>query len=177
MRRSSDTSNEWLEEKTRNLRGGRPPRVEVFLRSFAPPLGVREQQERILEQLTAFERRGLVETVHVTVWGNAVCPDSHGTETQTGQQIIERVEELRTWGDRYDVDVETTFDERSVVSSVTDEEYQRIVLPRLCLGVYDGDELDLVLPCSVDETPFCVDDFLQTFERPQSLETGIGTSA
>lgn len=177
MRGSSDQASEWWNAKTRSLRSGRPPRIEVFLRSFAPPIGVREQQEGVLERLSTLERRGVVEAVTVDVWGKAVCPDGHCGRTHAGEQILDRIDEFCTWAAEADVPVEAPFDECRVSSRTTDEEFSKVVLPRLCLGVYVDSDLELVLPCRFDGESVPITAFLSALEAAPAPEGGIGTSA
>ncbi|WP_424019987.1 HTH domain-containing protein (plasmid) [Halorientalis pallida] len=176
MRRSSDQASEWWNAKTRSLRSGHPPRIEVFLRSFAPPIGVREQQEAVLERLADLERQGVVETVSVDIWGKAVCPEGHCGETHAGERILDRIDEFRGWAADAEVSVESPFEERFVTSTTTDEQFLKIVLPRLCLGVYVDDDLRLVLPCQLEDETISVESFLSALESAPRAER-IGTSA
>ena len=175
MRGSSDNATEWLEEKTRTLREGEPPRIEVFLRSLAPPIGVREQQETLLERLRTFERRGVIASVEVSVWGDAVCPDGCCSETPAGREVLDRTRRMRRWAREADGDVRTTFEEKRVSSSVTDERFRRIVLPRVAVGVHRDDDLELVVPCCVGEETLPVESFLDAYERERSARP-VGTS-
>ena len=176
MRRSSDQTSEWWTAKTRSLRSGRPPRIELFLRSFAPPIGVREQQEGLLKELSRLERKGVVETVSVDIWGKAVCPEGHCGETHAGERILDRIEEFRTWATDADVPVESPFEERTVTSSTTHEEFRKIILPRLCLGVYVDRDLQLVLPCRMEDDTISVEALLSALESAPPAER-VGTSA
>lgn len=177
MRGSSDQSNEWLEEKLRTLRSGTPPVVQLFLRSLAPPVGIREQQERVLRQLRNLEHQGVVESVDVTVWGDAVCPEGNCAETPLGQEILARISELRQWAIETPVDIDTPFEEKHVSSSVTNESFRRIIPPRITVGVYTGDDVSLVLPCHLEGRSFDVVDFLSAFEQVGTIDNSIGTSA
>ena len=176
MRRSSDQASEWWNAKTRSLRGGRPPRIEVFLRSFAPPIGVREQQEDVLEQLSQLESQGVVESISVDIWGKAVCPEGHCGETHAGERILDRIDEFRAWAADADVPVDSPFEERLVTSTTTDEEFRKIVLPRLCLGVYADEDLQLVLPCQLEDETISVESLLSALDAAPPAER-IGTSA
>lgn len=177
MKRSSNQSNEWWEEKTGILQAGRPPRVKVFLRSLAPPIGRCQQQDGVLQQLQSFERQGLLDSVEVSVWGKSVCPDSASAQTQPGKQILEYIDEFTSWSARTNVSAELPFEEKSVSASIIDEEYQKIVLPQVCLGVYAGEQLELVLPCEINSDYFGVEEFLSSVEQQSPVERGIGTSA
>lgn len=177
MRGSSDNAAAWLEEQARTLHSEQPQRVEVFLRSLAPPIGVRERQEALLERLRAFERRGLIESIDITVWGDAVCPDGCCTETVPGRDFLGRVNEMRRWARNAEADVEVPFEEKQVISSITDEQFRKIVLPRIAIGVHTDGDLEPVFPCRVSDESVSVRSFLDSCERDTTAERGIGTSA
>lgn len=177
MKRSSNQSNEWFEEKTGTLQTGQPPRVRIFLRSLAPPLGASQQQNDVLEQLESFERQGVLEEMDVTVWGKSICPESAGSQTGPGEQILERIEEFTSWSASEDVSVDLSFEENDVDCSITDEQYRKIVLPRVCLAVYAEEEPELVLPCKINGDYYRVEDLITSFQQRTPVEQGIGTSA
>ncbi|MFD1588309.1 HTH domain-containing protein [Halorientalis brevis] len=177
MKRSSNQSNEWWEEKTSMLHAGHSPRVKVFLRSLAPPMGTCQQQNEALEQLQSFERQGLLDSVDVTVWGKSICPDSAAAQTEPGTRILDYVDEFTAWGARTGSSTELPFEEQRVSSSILDEQYQKIVLPQVCFGVYTSDQLELVLPCEIDGESYGVEDFIRIVEQQSPVEREIGTSA
>jgi hypothetical protein len=146
------------------------------LRSFAPPIGVREQQEAVLEDLSRLERQDALESVSVDVWGKAVCPEGQCGDTHAGERVLERIEEFRAWAADADGPVESPFEERTVSSTTTDEKFRKIVLPRFCLGVYVDSDLHLVLPCQFGDETFSVEALISALESAQPAER-IGTSA
>lgn len=149
----------------------------MFLRSLAPSIGVRERQESLLERLRAFERQGVIESVDITVWGDAVCPDDRCAETTFGRDVLDRINGMRRWARNAEVDVETPFEEKQVASSITDERFRKIVLPRVVIGVYTDGDLELALPCRVAGETVPVRSFLDSYERVTTVERSIGTSA
>ena len=177
MERSSNQSNEWWEEKTGTVHGGHPSRAAVFLRSLAPPAGACQQQDDVLDQLQSLERQGVFETVDVNVWGKAICPDSEAARTAPGAQLLDYVNEFRSWATSKDQPTDVPFEEVSVSCSFTDEHYRKIVLPQVCLTVYSDDQLDLVLPCEVDGEYYSVEEFLRSVDRGTPVGQEIGTSA
>jgi len=177
MKRSSDHVTEWWEEKTRSLRSGHPPRVELCVRSLTPPVGVCKQQDDLIERLQTFERQGVLDSLAVTVWGKAVSPDSQCGNTDTGRGIMDRLDSYRSWEPRVDASVTDPFQEETVSSSITGEQFRKVVLPRVCLGIHAEDELELVLPYDIDDVAFRIADFLAAFEPQKLSEQGIGTSA
>lgn len=177
MKRSSNPSDEWWEEKTGTLQSGHAARAEVFLRSLTPAVGACQQQEGVLEQLQTLEQQGLFETVDCNVWGKSVCPDSAAAQTGPGRRILDHIDEFSSWAARIDEPIEMPFEETAVSCSITDEQYQKVVLPQICLAVYAGEELELVLPCEVDGDCYGVAEFVSSIERRNPIEQGLGTSA
>lgn len=177
MNGSSVDPDEWLEQKARTLGSDRPVSVEVYLRSFAPPIGARERQEEIVSKLRELEERGRLETVEVTVWGDAVCPDGCCAETHTGREILNRMKELQQWGNDEPCTVERTFEEKHVTSAVTDEAFKKIIPPRITLGVYSRGDIRLVLPCRIGDETVCVNDFLEALERTEPMQQSTASSS
>lgn len=177
MKSSSADVDEWWEQKQRRIGSGRPVAIEVFLRSFAPPIGAKQRQDTVVEELRRLEDSGEIDAVNVTIWGDAVCPDGCCAETPAGREILDRMSELQQWSADESDGVETTFEETRVSSSVTDETFRKIVPPRITLGVYSRGEVVLVLPCKVGPESLCVDDFLTAFERSEQVRRGIESSA
>jgi len=140
-------------------------------------MGTCQQQDGVLEQLQSFERQGHLDEVDVTVWGKSICPESSAAQTDPGRRILEYIDEFTTWGARVESNAELPFEEKQVSSSILDEQYQRIVLPQVCLGVYAGEQLELVLPCEIDGEYYSVTEFLSAIEQQSPVERGIGTSA
>jgi len=170
MNGSSVDPDEWLEQKARTLGSERPVSVEVYLRSFAPPIGARERQEDVVDRLRELEECGRLETVEVTIWGDAVCPDGCCAETRTGREILDRMMELQQWGAEEPCTVEQTFEEKHVTSSVTDEAFTKIIPPRITLGVHSRGDIRLVLPCRIGNETVCVTDFLAAVERTEPIQ-------
>lgn len=142
----------------------------MYLRSFAPPIGVKEHQEEVVSKLREFDECGRLETVDVTIWGDAVCPDGCCAETRPGREILDRMAELQQWGSEESCTVEQTFEEKHATSSVTDEAFTKIVPPRITIGVCSRGDIRLVLPCRLGNETVCVTDFLNAVERTESIQ-------
>lgn len=176
MTESPTEPDEWWEQTHRDI-AGRPVSVEVYLRSFAPPLGARQRQESVVDTLRAMAEGGILDGVGVTVWGEAVCPDGCCAETPAGRDILASIAELQQWADEEPVPVETPFEEKRVTSSVTDEAFRKVVPPRVTVGVYCRGDVALVLPCEVDGETFCVSDLITAFERTDPVRQRAESSA
>ncbi|MFB6164766.1 MAG: HTH domain-containing protein [Haloarculaceae archaeon] len=150
--------------------------MAVFLRSLAPSIGAYSRQEAILEHLTELADRGRLEIASTTVWGRAVCPEGQSVDTGAGGRVLDRIEQFQAWATEADARIDLPVEERTVAASVTDERYRKLVLPRLCLGVSLGDDLELVLPCEVAGESFCVEEFLATFDDRAAADRSVGLS-
>lgn len=174
---SPNNTKEWLEAKARTLRTGTAPHVSLYVRSLAPPLGAHQRQDDILDQLYSFEKREIIESVSTRVWGKSICPENTSAETGIGQRIMDQLAAFRSWQSESAAEIELPFEDKHVVSSIAEEDYQAIVLPRVCLSVYSENDVELVLPCEIDGTTCCVEDFLSLFDERPSTERVIETSA
>lgn len=138
-------------------------RVELFVRSLAPS-GAHERQQAVVSRLERLVSDGRIDTVSTTVWGRRICPEM-AADLTVGRSILDRVDRLRTWARRHDASLEPSFDEH-VERSMLDGTHTVVVLPVLCLAVFEGDDLRGVFPCVKDGTPCTVEDGLDLLEDP-----------
>jgi hypothetical protein len=137
-------------------------RVEVYVRSLAPPPGPKQQQETVLNRLDRLESAGIVDETTVSVWGKAICLDGPYRKTAACRRIEDRIDRFREWAASAGATIELPFETQSVTSSIFDDEYERLVPPQVCLAVQTEDGIALVLPCEIDDTPLSV---VGTLER------------
>lgn len=141
-----------------------PPRVELYVRSLAP-CESRAAQDAIVERLLALERKGVVDEVDLTVWGDAVCLDGASARVGLGEAIADRIRTFHEWCRDTGVSLDPFFTWSSVDASIAGESHERVVPPHRCLAVYAGDTLREVYPCSVGGTPRSLEDGLRALER------------
>jgi hypothetical protein len=163
-------SEEWLARKCRRVSEAASVRIDVFVRSLAPPPGPKQQQERALARLESLRRSGHVDDINVSVWGEAICLEGTYRTTPTCQRIHDRIDRFRTWARDESADVTLPFESRPVSSTIVDSEYRRLVPPRICVAAYVDGDLTVVLPCTVDESSVCVGDFLDELENDAAAE-------
>lgn len=140
-----------------------PRRVELYVRSLAP-CGTSNEQNAIIEQLLDMERRGVVDDVDLTVWGNAVCLDDVSTQVGTGQRVADRIRNFYTWCENQQASLEPFFTWSDVDSSISGDSFRRVVPPQRCLAIYVDDRLEEVYPSRVKGNVRSLEDGLRSLE-------------
>lgn len=140
-----------------DARGGRT--VELCLRSD-PEFGVEGRKQAAIDALEALVRSGAIDDFEVSVWPAELRPTGPLEGTEFHRSVLARVREFEHWLSQHDAPPRFTFDRRAVRSSVVDEAYDVVVLPCLCLAVYDDGELVDVSPRRADASVHTVEDCL-----------------
>lgn len=141
-----------------------PIRLELYVRSLSP-LGARTRQEAVIERLQRLEEADRVDDVHVLVWGRRIDPTSTAAETEQGQFILNRIAEFKQWALANNTTLESFYQTREQSSSVVGDDYTTIVLPKMGLAEYRGEELEQVVPCTGPDGVESVADYLDDLER------------
>lgn len=141
-----------------------PRTAELFVRTLAPS-GARETQERVVERLVELERRGAVDEVDLTVWGDAVCMEGASARLGTGSHVAERLRAFRRWCEESGASLAPFFTWSAVDSSITGECYDRVVPPHRCLAVYRNDAVVDVYPSRRGDETWSLEDGLRALER------------
>lgn len=124
--------------------GATDPRVEVWMRERSLPPD--DPREAVVSRLRDLVADGKIADLSVHVWGRRVAvPDG---ATDGADAVRERLAEFRAWAERTGHSLDPAFDCRERSTPVSDERRTVVVLPTQCLGVYDGDRLVGVYPCS-----------------------------
>lgn len=149
-------------------RGDATLRAELFVRSLAPETA-RPEQERVIERLRGLERDGALAALDLHVAGDCVCPSTVAAETETGRFLLERFEAFEAWAADHGCAL-VGFEDRCVDSSLTGETVTGIRFPRLCLAVFDDEELLLVAPASDGEASVTVHEAVERLSerRPRA---------
>lgn len=119
-------------------------RVEVFVRGFAP---VRSGHLATVERLEELQRSGKISGYTVTTWPNRV----RLSERAICGDVIGIYDRFAAWADAHGRRIIPPFDVHETGFLPYDEPDEVLVLPDVCLAVYEEDELVGVYP-SADET-------------------------
>lgn len=122
-----------------------PVRAVLRLRSQAPS-GVNGTQTEIIDRLDTLFETGRIAAFDIDVWGTSM-----GINVPEGRDpgdVRETVAEFEQWAADHDCTLRPAFDRRSTGLIGDDEESQgeSLVLPVLCLAVYDGETIEAVYP-------------------------------
>ncbi|WP_396613745.1 HTH domain-containing protein (plasmid) [Haloferax sp. S1W] len=144
--------------------------VKLFLRADAE-IGVERTKEAAVETLTELAEDGYIADCDVRVWGRELRADGPVANTEYGGELLEHIREFREWATKNDVSLGTVFDERTIASSIADEDYTVVSLPTICLAVYNDDELVGVYPCHSDGSTCSVVECLETLRNGHGVKT------
>lgn len=121
--------------------------VDVYVRSL-PTHG--SAANAVLGRLSALEKRGLVDSHGVLVWGDRAPPSPASARTTTGREIAKQVGIFREWARRNGVALAPAMESRVVESTIRDAEYEEVRLPELLVATYCGEDLVAVCPHEQD---------------------------
>lgn len=114
-------------------------RAELFVRSGLPA-PVQKRCEAVEALLDELESDGVVDEVSTTFWAKRVPVDGgHSPERA-------RYNEFCEWAREAGACLAPFFDTRECYSFETGEKRTELVLPTLCLAIYEDDELTRVAP-------------------------------
>lgn len=144
--------------------------VELYVRSLAPP-AAHDHLEELVETLETLETRDRIADYDVHVWGSRIDRKSAAARTDAGRFVVERVEAFTDWACEQGLSMGSFFEEESVESSITGEEYSAMTLPTAALAEYVDDELAFVAPCSDGDSVCTVRDRLETLEEEATTQS------
>ena len=147
----------------------RTRRAELFVRESLPTPTER-RRIAIENRLQELKCAGTIETAGTTTWEKRVpvadedCPERN------------RYEEFRDWAAEAGAALAPFFDTRRCYSWETGEKRTELVMPALCLAVYEDEELVRVAPFARGGAPHSIEECLDDLEagRPPS-QSGIVT--
>lgn len=131
--------------------------VEVYVRSSRYGDLLNEQ----IEQLYRIVEDGYIEDVTVHSWPTHVTLDSRACD----DAVIATFEEFAEWADTHGVSVCPPFEVRQRRSQITGESRDELVLPTLCMAVYDRERLQSVAPHSSAGETYTVENLLDALQE------------
>lgn len=146
-------------------------RVDVF--HCASVHGTHEQQRAVLQRLESLADAGHVDRVSRQAWTHELTPDADDEWCETARAAYSR---FFSWARENGRTLEPAFRTRTVRTMVSDESYDVIRFPILCVAVYVDGSLVHVAPStdtttdSTDTVVDCIDDLEATVgaSRPKA---------
>lgn len=137
-------------------------RATLFAREELPRPAT-ERRDVVAEQLAAIVASGSLAGVDVVHWDKRV-PAAGGARERS------LVAEFRKWAVDADVDLAPCFGTRRCHDGRAGEVRTELVLPALCLAVYEDDELVAVAPRATDDGVVTVADCLARLEEESNSD-------
>ncbi|MFC7076519.1 HTH domain-containing protein [Haloarcula halophila] len=133
-----------------------PPtrRVELFVRASLPTPS-RERRTAIETALEALARTDAVDETNTTLWEKRVPVEDCGDRLER-----DRYNEFAAWAREEGVRLAPFFDTRTCYSMQTGRKREELVMPVMCVAVYEDGDLRQVAPVAGDDGPISVDDCL-----------------
>lgn len=144
-------------------------RVDAFVRSDLPAPAKRCRQNTTA-RLEALVTSGVIDEFSVTSWAKRVPREM---DSAVGEAERDLFRTFRSWARTTGTSLTPFFDTRECYSWTTGERQTQLVLPAVCLALYDGDELVAVAP-HADESGSvgvsdCLDRLAETVEDEPSV--------
>lgn len=137
--------------------------VELFVRSLAP-FATRQTQERLIDRLEGLRAGGVLDSLSVRVWGDAVRTDGAVARAGDGETAADRITEFFSHAADAAWSVTRYFRVASDRAWTDDGARDRIVPPQRCLSVRRDGELVAVFPCDVGDDRYRPRDALAYLE-------------
>lgn len=148
-------------------------RADLFVRSDLPT-PARRCRQATTSRLEALVAKSVFEAVSVTSWAKRV-PLESGANLGTFER--DTFDEFSEWARREGVRLAPFFDTRECHSSTTGERQTQLVLPALCLALYDGEELVGVVPHADEDGTVSIGDCLEYFEKGTGDDRSVTLTA
>ena len=131
--------------------------------------GTHEQQRAVLRRLEALEGKGPVDRVRRRAWTHELTPDADDEWCENARAAYSR---FYSWARENDRRLEPAFRTRTARSMVSDDAYDVITFPILCVAVYADGSLVEVAP----STDRATDATYTVLDCVEDLETTVDTS-
>jgi hypothetical protein len=149
-------------------------RAELFVRSDLPEPST-ERRAALERRLDDLQCAGRIDEYDTTVWEKRV-PIEGASDRPEGRLYNEFAE----WAAEHGICLSPFFDTRRCYSTETGEKRRELVMPALCLAVYEGGDLAQVAPYVCGGSPHsiedCIDDMANGWEPTRSNVVSVSTA-
>lgn len=143
-------------------------RAVLFTRDDLPT-PARKRRDAVVQHLRRLEARGDLGGVDVVDWAKRVAVGAPSAAR-------DRHEAFSAWADAAGVRLTPFFDTRVCYCTETGRKREELVLPALCLAVYEGGDLSTVAPHADDAGTVSVEDVMDGFGVADAAdEAGVAT--
>lgn len=139
-----------------------PRRAELFVRGDLPRPSTR-RRNAVECRLEDLQRAGVVDEYETTVWAKRVAVGDEECPERS------RYDEFLAWAKAAGASLAPFFDTRLCYSWETGEKQTDLVMPALCLALYEGEELAQVAPFARCGTPHSIEECLDDLEAGRAI--------
>jgi len=132
-------------------------RAELFVRSDLP-WPSKKRHSAVERRLQELQCAGAIDEYDTTIWEKRVPVTGEDCEERN------RYDEFRGWATEAGACLAPFFDTRLCYSMHTGEKRQELVMPALCLALYEDDELVQVAPFASGSMTHSIEDCLDDLE-------------
>lgn len=162
-------TTQWWEKYSSDAETCETHRIELFVRSLTPSQGTHDSRKWMLYRLEGMVESDFLDSYDINVVGEGMCLCESCLDTRLARHMYETLTTLRDGGD---ATVEPLgFSERTIDSSLTDEQYSVLTPPEISLAVYVDDTLRGVFPATVDGKRVTVTDYFDAISTLQTRQT------
>lgn len=139
-------------------------RAELFVRTDLPTPS-EKRRDAVETRLERLRRAGRIDEFETTVWAKRVPVAATDCAERT------RYEEFRDWATEAGATLAPFFDTRLCYSWETGEKRTELVMPALCLAVYEDGDLVQVAPFARGGAPHSIEECLDDLETGREPTT------
>lgn len=149
-------------------------RAELFVRGSLPTPS-RKRRAAVEAELEELERQGAFDETSTTVWQKRVPIEQCGNRKER-----ELYNEFAAWAREEGISLAPFFDTRMCYSMQTGEKREELVMPAMCVAIYEDGALERLAPYADSGGPTSVEECLtalaQHTETAQTSTTTISTA-
>lgn len=134
--------------------------VDLYIRADAP---IVDRRTAVIERLERLERQERIDEYSVRLWPRAVSLDLMRKADES--RAVDAVREFERWAAQCGRYLSPCFEVSTTHSVITDESDRLLVLPVLCMAVFNNGSLVDVAPSSDGDTVRSVEDLLAHIAR------------
>lgn len=133
-------------------------RIDLYVRAFAP---TRDEHAGIVARLDSLRAADLIGEYDVRTWPQKI----RLSERSICLGVVELYEQFSEWAETHEASIHPPFDRYETGFGLLDETDEALVLPVICLTVWEDEDLVGVYPCTVGERRYAIADCLDALER------------
>lgn len=146
------------------LRDQSQANLEVCVRTDT---AVASWQDAVIERVEELECTGRIGEFRVQSWPRR----TRLSPSHVASEVVEAFDRFEEWASRTGRSLRSAFEVRTRESEITGDHEEVLVVPEVCIAVYEAGNLVGVVPHVNQEVVYTVDDFLSELEQADRKHT------